>query len=194
MAGSMAIGGYGMMGGNGVYGMMGGYGGYGNMGAAGSTQGSNRTGDANTQNPGQVNGKSAHKSANPDDQVKTGRKSSPSECETCKSRKYQDGSNESDVSFKAPGHISPQASAGAVRAHEQQHVSNAYEKASKGDGKVISATVSLRTEICPECGTAYVAGGETRTSIAYSKENPYQKNQKSLEAAGLIGSNVDYVA
>ena len=194
MAGSMAIGGYGMMGGNGVYGMMGGYGGYGNMGAAGSTQGSNRTGDANTQNPGQVNGKSAHKSANPDDQVKTGRKSSPSECETCKSRKYQDGSNESDVSFKAPGHISPQASAGAVRAHEQQHVSNAYEKASKGDGKVISATVSLRTEICPECGTAYVAGGETRTTIAYSKENPYQKNQKSLEAAGLIGSNVDYVA
>ena len=194
MAGSMAIGGYGMMGGNGVYGMMGGYGGYGNMGAAGSTQGSNRTGDANTQNPGQVNGKSAHKSANPDDQVKTGRKSSPSECETCKSRKYQDGSNESDVSFKAPGHISPQASAGTVRAHEQQHVSNAYEKASKGDGKVVSATVSLRTEICPECGTAYVAGGETRTTIAYSKENPYQKNQKSLEAAGLIGSNVDYVA
>ena len=195
MAGSMAIGGYGMMGGYGVHGMAGGYGGYGMTGAAGSTaQNPNRAGAANAQNPDQANRKSAHKSTDPDDQVKTGRKSSPSECETCKSRKYQDGSNESDVSFKAPGHISPQASAGAVRAHEQQHVSNAYEKASKGDGKVISATVSLRTEICPECGTAYVAGGETRTSIAYSKENPYQKNQKSLEAAGLIGSNVDYVA
>ena len=73
-------------------------------------------------------------------------------------------------------------------------MSNAYEKASKGNGKVVSATVSLRTAICPECGTAYVAGGETRTAIAYSKENPYQKNQKSLEAAGLIGSNIDYVA
>ena len=93
-------------------------------------------------------------SPNPDDQIKAGHKSSPSECKTCKTRKYQDGSNESDVSFKAPGHISPQASAGTVRAHEQQHVSNAYEKAAKGNGKVISASVSLRTEICPECGTS----------------------------------------
>lgn len=133
--------------------------------------------------------------ANPDEQVKAGRKSSPSECKTCKERKYQDGSNESDVSFKAPGHISPQASAGAVRAHEMQHVGNAYEKAAKGDGKVVSATVTLRTEICPECGTSYVAGGETRTSIAYpAEENPYQKNRKALEAIGLIGSNIDYVA
>ncbi len=186
MAGSMAIGGYGMMG---SYGM------YGNAGAVGSAiQGNAQTGSTNAQDRAQSAGKAGKNSATPDDQVKAGHKSSPSECKTCKSRKYQDGSNESDVSFKAPGHISPQASAGTVRAHEQQHVSNAYEKASKDNGKVISATVSLRTEICPECGTAYVAGGETRTTIAYSKENPYQKNQKSLEAAGLIGSNVDYVA
>lgn len=138
---------------------------------------------------------SAKNSSSPDEQAKAGRKSSPSECRTCKERKYQDGSNESDVSFKAPGHISPQASAGTVRAHEMQHVSNAYEKAAKNDGKVISATVTLRTEICPECGTSYVAGGETRTSIAYSaEENPYEKNKKSLEAIGLIGSNIDYVA
>ena len=61
--------------------------------------------------------------------VKPGYKSSPAECETCKGRKYQDGSNESDVSFKAPGHISPQSSAAAVRAHEQMHVTNAYQKA-----------------------------------------------------------------
>ena len=186
MAGSMAIGGGGMMGG---YGM------YGNTGAVGSAiQGNAQAGSANAQDRAQSAGKAEKNSATPDDQVKAGHRSSPSECETCKSRKYQYGSNESDVSFKAPGHISPQASAGTVRAHEQQHVSNAYEKASKDNGKVISATVSLRTEICPECGTAYVAGGETRTTIAYSKENPYQKNQKSLEAAGLIGSNVDYVA
>ena len=132
---------------------------------------------------------------NSDKQVKAGRKSSPSECQTCKERKYQDGSNESDVSFKAPVHISPHASAGTVRAHEMQHVSNAYEKAAKGDGKVASGTVTLRTEICPECGTSYVAGGETRTSIAYSaKENPYQKNKKAMESMNQIGSNIDYVA
>ena len=186
MAGSMVISGYGMMSG---YSM------YGNTGTAGSAiQGNAQAGSTNAQDRAQSAGKTERNNANPDDQVKTGRKSSPSECETCKSRKYQDGSNESDVSFKAPGHISPQASAGTVRAHEQQHVSNAYQTAAEGNGKVISATVSLRTEVCPECGTAYVAGGETRTTIAYSKENPYQKNQKSLEAAGLIGSNVDYVA
>lgn len=182
MTGSMAISGYGTMNG---------YGGYGDYRGYGNT----KAGDAAAADSTQPDRATRKNSANPDDQVKTGRKSSPSECETCKSRKYQDGSNESDVSFKAPGHISPQASAGTVRAHEQQHVSNAYEKAAKNNGKVLSATVSLRTEICPECGTAYVAGGVTRTRIAYSAdENPYRKNQKALDAVNQIGSNIDYVA
>lgn len=179
MTGSMAISGYGTMSGYGDY----------------RVYGNTKAGDAAAADSTQPDRATRKNSANPDDQVKTGRKSSPSECETCKSRKYQDGSNESDVSFKAPGHISPQASAGTVRAHEQQHVSNAYEKAAKNNGKVLSATVSLRTEICPECGTAYVAGGVTRTRIAYSAdENPYRKNQKALDAVNQIGSNIDYVA
>lgn len=143
-------------------------------------------------------GDEARRSANPNEQVKAGRKSSPSECKTCQTRKYQDGSNETDVSFKAPGHISPQASAGTVRAHEQQHVSNAREKAATGNGKLLSATVSLHTAVCPECGTSYVSGGETRTAISYAKEqqqeNPYQKNKKAIEAIQLTGSHIDYVA
>lgn len=160
----------------GNYGLYGSYGSYGSYGANGADSADRH-------------------SAVPDENVKAGRKSSPSECETCRQRKYQDGSNEGDVSFKAPGHISPQASAGAVRAHEQEHVSNAYEKAAKGGGEVRSATVSLRTEICPECGTSYVAGGETRTTIAYpGEENPYQKNKKALDAMKLVGANVDLVA
>ena len=40
------------------------------------------------------------------------------ECQTCKERKYQDGSDEM-VSFKAAAHISPEASASTVRSHEQ---------------------------------------------------------------------------
>lgn len=170
----------------GAYGSYQNYNGYGSSGSYGSTGVS-----------GAANGK---KSVIPDENVKPGRKSSPSECETCRQRKYQDGSNEGDVSFKAPGHISPQASAGTVRAHEQEHVNNAYEKASKEGGRVRSATVSLRTEVCPECGTSYVAGGETRTVISYPEddakenENPYQKNKKALEAIRLVGSNVDLVA
>lgn len=120
-----------------------------------------------------------------------GRKSSPAECETCKNRKYQDGSDEM-VSFKSAAHISPEASASRVRAHEQEHVSNAYKKAAQNNGKVLAANVSIKTAICPECGRTYTASGTTTTKISYSDEsNPYQRNQKSVDAAAFIGQNLD---
>ena len=123
--------------------------------------------------------------------VTPGRKSSPAECETCKNRKYQDGSDEM-VSFKSAAHISPEASASRVRAHEQEHESNAYKKAAQGNGKVLAANVTLKTAICPECGRSYTAGGTTTTKISYSDEsNPYQQNQKSADAAAFIGKNLD---
>lgn len=50
-------------------------------------------------------------------------KSKTTECQTCKNRKYVDGSNEANVSFKNAAHISPEAASSAVRAHEGQHVS-----------------------------------------------------------------------
>ena len=113
------------------------------------------------------------------------------ECQTCKNRKYQDGSDEM-VSFKSAAHISPQAAAGRIRAHEQEHVANAYDEAFQKDGKVLNASVSLKTAICPECGRSYVAGGLTRTTIRYSNEsNPYQKNMKSAHRAALTGMNFD---
>ena len=34
------------------------------------------------------------------------------ECQTCKNRKYQDGSDEANVSFKTAQHISPEAASG----------------------------------------------------------------------------------
>lgn len=120
-----------------------------------------------------------------------GRKSSPAECETCSNRKYQDGSDEM-VSFKAAAHISPQASASVVRAHEQEHVSNAYSKASKNNGRVVAANVSLQTAICPECGRSYVAGGTTHTQIKYyNEENPYQKDLKLFDSLKYKGRSVD---
>ena len=129
-----------------------------------------------------------------DETSKVGRTSSPQECETCKNRKYQDGSNE-NVSFKAATHISPNAAGSAVRAHESEHVSNAYTKAAQNNGKVINASVSIHTSVCPECGRTYVSGGVTNTQIQYSnEENPYQKNRKALDAAYLVGANIDYVA
>lgn len=120
-----------------------------------------------------------------------GRRSSPAECETCKNRKYQDGSNE-NVSFKSPTRVSPYAAASAVRAHEQEHVSNAYSKAAKDNGKVISASVSIHTAICPECGRSYVSGGTTKTQIKYyNEENPYQKALKNADALKYRGMFVN---
>lgn len=121
--------------------------------------------------------------------VEPGRKSSPADCETCKNRKYQDGSDEM-VSFKSPANISPEASVSKVRAHEQEHVSNAYAKASKGNGKVMQASVRIKMAVCPECGTAYAEGGLTTTKIQYPKDK-FSQNKKSNDAAGLIGSNFD---
>ena len=119
-----------------------------------------------------------------------GRVSSPAECETCKNRKYQDGSDEM-VSFKTAQHISPQAAASRVRGHEAEHVSNAYKDAAMNNGKVLQASVSIRTAVCPECGRTYVAGGETCTKIAYSnEENTYVKATTYLNKHGLLGANV----
>lgn len=121
-----------------------------------------------------------------------GKKSSPAECETCKNRKYQDGSDE-DVSFKSPAHINPNAAASRVRSHEQEHVNNAYKKAAENNGRVMSCNVSIRTDICPECGRTYVSGGTTATQIKYiNEENPYQKEMKSSDAANKYrGMNLD---
>ena len=121
-----------------------------------------------------------------------GRKSSPAECETCKNRKYQDGSDE-NVSFKAAAHIDPNAAASRVRSHEQEHVSNAYKKAARNNGKVLSCNVAIHTAVCPECGRTYVSGGTTSTQIRYfNEDNPYQKNMKSSDAVNKYrGRNVD---
>ena len=113
------------------------------------------------------------------------------ECETCATRKYQDGSDE-NVCFKYAAHISPNAAGARVRGHEQEHVNNAYDKAAEAGGKVLQATVSIHTAICPECGRTYVSCGTTHTKIAYPNEdNPYQKNKKEADAGLLSGMNFD---
>ena len=131
---------------------------------------------------------------NPGESTKkqAGRKSSPAECETCKNRKYQDGSDE-NVSFKSPAHIDPDSAASRVRSHEHEHVSNAYKKAAQNNGKVVSCNVAIHTAVCPECGRTYVSGGTTSTQIRYfNEDNPYQKNMKSSDAVNKYrGRNVD---
>lgn len=102
------------------------------------------------------------------------------ECETCKNRKYQDGSNDPGVSFKAPTRVSPERAAFAIRAHEAEHVAHARVKAQKEDQEIVSQSVSYRTSVCPECGRVYMSGGTTRTtfrSAPVTEEKPVEKGR-----------------
>ena len=119
---------------------------------------------------------------NADNTVDTSTKVKPVECQTCKNREYVDGSNEPDESYAK------------VSAHEREHVANAIQKSSKPGAKLISANVTLKMGVCPECGRTYVAGGETTTQIQYSESNPYEKNRKQAEAGFLIGNNFDAIS
>jgi len=125
-------------------------------------------------------------------EVLPGKKVSPAECETCNNRKYQDGSDEM-VSFKSAAKIAPEAAANRVRAHEQEHVVNAYQEAEQKGGEVLNASVQIHTSTCPDCGKTFVSGGTTTSQIKYpNEENPYQKAKKLMEAMnGLRGANIN---
>ena len=92
------------------------------------------------------------------------------ECQTCKERKYQDGSNDPGVSFKTPTNIAPEQAAAAVRGHEQEHVVREQAKAQRENREVVSQSVTYHTAICPECGKTYVSGGTTRTTTRPAEE------------------------
>ena len=85
------------------------------------------------------------------------------ECQTCKERKYQDGSDDPGVSFKTPTNIAPEQVASAVRGHENEHVVREQAQARQEGRKVVNQSVTLHNDICPECGKVYVSGGTTRT-------------------------------
>lgn len=114
----------------------------------------------------------------------------PSKCETCKNRKYQDGSDEM-VSFKTAGHISPEQSFGKVMSHEQEHVSNAVAEGSQANKQLLSASVALKMSVCPECGRSYVSGGTTNTVMRTYNSDPYSQNFKSMEKEAFSGNFVD---
>lgn len=116
--------------------------------------------------------KAAGMSTGVEDTQKT---ASEAECQTCKKRKYQDGSDDPGVSFKTPSHIDPGQSSAAVRGHELEHVVRERARAEKEGRRVISQSVTMQTGICPECGRIYTAGGVTRTVTAADtkpKEEP----------------------
>lgn len=100
------------------------------------------------------------------------------ECEACKNRKYQDGSNDPGVSFKTPTRLSPESVAAAVRSHENEHVSHAKTQARQEDKKIVSQSVTYHTAVCPECGRNYISGGTTRTVFRNNTEEQSMEPEK----------------
>ena len=85
-------------------------------------------------------------------------------CHTCENRRYVDQSNDSSVSFQTPTKISPGMAAAAVASHEQEHVRNEQARADREDREIVSQTVTMTYDTCPECGKQYVSGGTTKTT------------------------------
>ena len=104
------------------------------------------------------------------------------ECQTCKERKYQDGSDDAGVSFKTPTKIDPDQAPSAVRGHEMEHVYREQAKAQREDRKVVSQNVTYHTATCPECGRAYISGGTTRTVTAAESQAEDQESRQNQEA------------
>ena len=107
------------------------------------------------------------------------------ECQTCKNRKYQDGSDDPGVSFKSASKVGPEGAAAAVRGHEYEHVYRNQAKAAREGKEVVYQSVRIKTAICPECGESYVAGGETTTVTKTKPEAevaPADKNDAEFAA------------
>lgn len=139
----------------------------------------NAAGAQNTGDPSEA--------VQPDAQADRARKPE-SECQTCKNRKYQDGSDDVGVSFKTPGHISPESAASVVLSHEQEHVNIAQNEARQDENKkLVSSNVRIYSSVCPECGRTYIAGGETNTVTRTAT-----KAKNTAEDA--LGQNVDIAA
>lgn len=108
-------------------------------------------------------------------------------CETCEKRKYQDGSDDMGVSFQTPTRIAPEQVASAVRGHEMEHVVREQAKARREDRRVVSQSVTIHTDICPECGKTFVSGGTTRTVTAASREVEQPAPEKQEEGFSVMG-------
>ncbi len=107
------------------------------------------------------------------------------ECQTCANRQYQDESDDPSVSMQSPTKLNSKAAAGAVRKHEYEHVNNEQARADRDGREVVSQSVRLHTDICPECGKVYVSGGETRTTTRADDEEKKAEEARKKAQEGL---------
>lgn len=107
------------------------------------------------------------------------------QCEKCRARRYQDGSNDSRVSFQMPTIMDPVKAKARVMSHEMEHVRNEQHKAKYENKVIVSQSVRIMTDRCEECGISYVKGGFTRT-ITRPKLVDFRKM-----LSGLLSSSED---
>ncbi len=126
-----------------------------------------------------------------DDEADKKRRFDSYECKTCENRKYQDGSDDSGVSFQVPTKIDPKSAAAQVRGHEQEHVVRNQAKAERDGDEIVSQNVVLHTGICNECGRVYISGGTTTTTIKRNAEQAEKFNVGMEDAQGQKGAALD---
>lgn len=69
--------------------------------------------------------------------------------------------------------------------HEQEHVSREGAKALAEGRKVVSQSVRIFMDVCPECGRVYTSGGKTTTTTKADNKNTdyFMDNmRKSMES------------
>ncbi len=108
------------------------------------------------------------------------------ECQTCKNRRYQDGSDDPGVSFKTAGKINPANAEAVVRGHEYEHVNRNQAKAAREDKEIVYQSVTIKHGICPECGDSYVTGGQTTTVTKSASDERYSVGMKDTESGKLL--------
>lgn len=113
------------------------------------------------------------------------------ECQTCKNRKYKDGSDDPGVSFKTASKITGNV-ASAVRGHENEHVTRNRAKAEREGKEIVSQTVTIKSDICPECGRSYISGGETVTVTKGKIQKPFDVGIS--DPSENVGNNLNATA
>lgn len=94
-------------------------------------------------------------------------------CDTCASRRYQDGSHDAGVSFQSPKGMPASTAGRFVASHEGEHVSRETAKA-REEGKIVTQKkVTMEMGFCPDCNRLYAKGGKTtiQTQSAASSKN-----------------------
>ncbi len=117
-------------------------------------------------------------------QKKEVNKTKTGECQTCKERRYQDGSLDSGVSFKSPTKLTPDQAASAVISHEKEHYTREASKAESENKDVLVNSIRLQSAICPDCGRSYISGGET-TTVTRTRKNSSPSPVKNPQTEGL---------